>query len=141
MANFKNLHRSIVLTLLAIAPLVYSQGDSQNQSRAQSQAASYEPPRTEFGLPDFQGIWTNRSITRMERRGGAESLVLTDERAEELAQNSLWMSLDREQQNNPITESEAGEAAFETRRHNAFWVDAGFGMQIWGHPSNSKLTR
>ena len=93
MPNFKNLHTSIVLTLLAIAPL------------AHSQAPGYEPPRTEYGAPDIQGIWTNRSITRMERRPGAEELVLTDERADELAQDSLWMSLDREQQNNPDRKS------------------------------------
>tara|TARA_B110000971_G_C20019880_1_gene505790 strand:+ start:1736 stop:2749 length:1014 start_codon:yes stop_codon:yes gene_type:complete len=118
MPNFKNLHTSIVLTLLAIAPL------------AHSQALGYQPPRTENGVPDIQGIWTNRSITRMERRPGAEGLVLTDERADELAQDSLWMSLDRAQQNNPITDAEAGEAAFGTRGHNAFWVDAGFGMGL-----------
>jgi hypothetical protein len=118
MPNFKNLHTSIVLTLLAIAPL------------AHSQAPGYQPPRTENGVPDIQGIWTNRSITRMERRPGAEGLVLTDERADELAQDSLWMRLDRAQQNNPITDAEAGEAAFGTRGHNAFWVDAGFGMGL-----------
>ena len=73
MPNFKNLHMSIVLMLLAIAPL------------AHSQAPGYQPPRTEYGVPDIQGIWTNRSITRMERRPGAEGLVLTDERADELA--------------------------------------------------------
>jgi len=118
MPNFKNLHTSIVLTLLVIAPLVHSQ------------APGYQPPRTENGVPDIQGIWTNRSITRMERRPGAEGLVLTDERADELAQDSLWMRLDRAQQNNPITDAEAGEAAFGTRGHNAFWVDAGFGMGL-----------
>jgi hypothetical protein len=118
MPNFKNLHTSIVLTLLVIAPL------------AHSQAPGYQPPRTENGVPDIQGIWTNRSITRMERRPGAEGLVLTDERADELAQDSLWMRLDRAQQNNPITDAEAGEAAFGTRGHNAFWVDAGFGMGL-----------
>jgi hypothetical protein len=118
MPNFKNLHTSIVLTLLVIAPL------------AHSQAPGYQPPRTENGVPDIQGIWTNRSITRMQRRPGAEGLVLTDERADELAQDSLWMRLDRAQQNNPITDAEAGEAAFGTRGHNAFWVDAGFGMGL-----------
>ena len=45
-----------------------------------------------------------------------------------MAQNSFWLSLDREQQNNPITEAKAGEAAFGTRGHNAFWVDNGPSM-------------
>lgn len=44
MPNFENLHASIVLALLAIAPLAYSQ------------APDYMPPRTEFGVPDIQGI-------------------------------------------------------------------------------------
>ena len=55
MSSLKNLYISFFLTLLAIAPLVHSQ------------APGYEPPRTEYGVPDLQGIWTNRSITRMER--------------------------------------------------------------------------
>ena len=119
MPSLKNLHISVFLTLLVIAPLVHSQ------------APGYEPPRTEFGMPDLQGIWTNRSITRMERNPLIDDgLVLTEERAYEMAQGSFWMSLDRQQQNNPITEAKVGEAAFGSRGHNAFWVDAGFTMGL-----------
>ena len=96
MPSLKNLHISFFLTILAIAPLVHSQ------------APGYEPPRTEYGVPDLQGIWTNRSITRMERNPLIDDgLVLTEERAYEMAQGSFWMSLDRQQQNNPITEAKA----------------------------------
>ena len=28
-------------------------------------AAGYRAPRTSFGAPDLQGIWTNSSITRL----------------------------------------------------------------------------
>ena len=118
MPNFKNLHTSIILTLLAIAPLAYSQ------------APGYKPPRTEFGVPDIQGIWSNRAITHMERRPGVDKLVLTEEEAYEMAQSSFWLSLDREQQNNPITEAKAGAAAFGARGHNAFWVDDGSRMGV-----------
>ena len=118
MLNFKNLHTSIILTLLAIAPLAYSQ------------APGYEPPRTEFGVPDIQGIWSNRAITHMERRPGVDKLVLTEEQAYEMAQSSFWLSLDREQQNNPITEAKAGAAAFGARGHNAFGVDDGSSMGL-----------
>ena len=116
MPKFKNLHTSIVLMLLATAPLAYSQ------------TLGYEPPRTEFGAPDIQGIWSNRSITRMERRPGIDGLVLSEEDAFEMAQSSFWLSLDRQQQNNPVTEAEAGAAAFGSRGHNAFWVDNGSSM-------------
>ena len=118
MLNFKNLHTSIILTLLVIAPLAYSQ------------APGYEPPRTEFGVPDIQGIWSNRAITHMERRPGVDKLVLTEEQAYEMAQSSFWLSLDREQQNNPITQAKAGAAAFGARGHNAFWVDDGSSMGL-----------
>jgi hypothetical protein len=118
MPNFKNLHASVVLTLLAIAPL------------AHSQAPGYEPPRTEFGVPDLQGIWTNRSITRLQRSPAVKELVISDERADALTENSIWMRLDREQQNNPVKPAPAGKGAFGGRGHNAFWVDAGFGMGL-----------
>ena len=104
MPNFKNLHTSVVLTLLAIAPL------------AHSQAPGYVPPLTEFGAPDLQGIWTNRSITRMERRPGIEGLVLSDEVAYEMAQGSFWMSLDRQQQNNASNRSQGGCGSIRVAR-------------------------
>ena len=30
-------------------------------------AAQYKAPRTSFGDPDLQGLWTNASITTLER--------------------------------------------------------------------------
>jgi hypothetical protein len=66
----------------------------------------------------------------MERRPGVDKLVLTEEEAYEMAQSSFWLSLDREQQNNPITEAKAGAAAFGARGHNAFWVDDGSSMGL-----------
>jgi hypothetical protein len=41
----------------------------------------YKPPHTEFGDPDFQGLWTNASITTLERPFWARKLVLTREEA------------------------------------------------------------
>jgi hypothetical protein len=45
----------------------------------------YQPPRTEFGDPDLQGLWTNASITTLERPSWASKLVLTPEEAEKAA--------------------------------------------------------
>ena len=98
MPSLKNLHISVFLTLLVISThLVHSQ------------APGYEPPRTEFGMPDLQGIWTNRSITRMERNPLIDDgLVLTEERAYEMAQGSFWMSLDRRATEQPNNRSQRG---------------------------------
>jgi hypothetical protein len=44
-------------------------------------AQRYRPPRTPWGAPDLQGVWTNASYTELERPEGLKSLVLTPEEA------------------------------------------------------------
>ena len=46
-------------------------------------AQDYEPPRTEHGFPDLQGVWSNASVTGMTRPRGYP-LVLTPEQAAEI---------------------------------------------------------
>jgi len=41
------------------------------------QASGYRAPRTAAGAPDLQGIWTNMSVTLLQRPAGVTSLVLT----------------------------------------------------------------
>lgn len=49
---------------------------------ATSQAgAQYRAPRTVYGAPDIQGIWTNASYTRLERPKAFKSLVISAEEA------------------------------------------------------------
>lgn len=52
-------------------------------------SGAYEPPRTEHGRPDLQGIWSNASVTGMTRPSGYP-LVLTPERAAELEGQALY---------------------------------------------------
>lgn len=45
---------------------------------AEPQRAAYKAPRTAYGQPDLQGIWTNETVTRLERPAQfGERLVLT----------------------------------------------------------------
>ena len=39
---------------------------------------SYQAPRTADGKPDFQGFWTNVSLTSLERPGNFKSLVIPE---------------------------------------------------------------
>ena len=48
---------------------------------AAASAAAYEAPRTAYGAPDLQGVWTNATITTLERPDGVDTLVLTPEQA------------------------------------------------------------
>jgi hypothetical protein len=41
-----------------------------------AQAAPYRPPRTAFGAPDLEGVWSNGSFTRLERPKELHSLVV-----------------------------------------------------------------
>ena len=43
--------------------------------------AAYRAPRTPFGTPDLQGIWTNASFTKLERPKAFKTLVITPEEA------------------------------------------------------------
>jgi hypothetical protein len=49
------------------------------------QAASYSVPRTEYGHPDFQGVWMLDFLTPLERPDGVQNLILSQEQAIELA--------------------------------------------------------
>jgi hypothetical protein len=40
-------------------------------------AAGYKPPRTASGDPDFQGVWTNVSMTMLQRPKAFETLVIS----------------------------------------------------------------
>ncbi len=83
----------------------------------------YEPPRMPDGTPDMQGIWTNASITSLERPDGVENLVLTPQQAAGFrGVTERLLSMDTE-----VTDPDAPppEEGGEIRGYNAFWTDPG----------------
>ncbi len=91
---------------------------------------TYEPPRTPSGKPDFQGLWTNASITTLQRDGRYDKLVLDpDELAAVTAahpQNVRQATDDNLQAGELLDGSDLGMG----RGYNAFWIDPGssFGL-------------
>ncbi|HEY8615794.1 hypothetical protein [Phenylobacterium sp.] len=50
-----------------------------------AEAAGYKAPRTAFGHPDLQGLWTNTAVTFLQRPPNFKNLILTEAEAEQLA--------------------------------------------------------
>ena len=71
-------------------------------------------PRTPWGVPDLQGIWTNATLTPMERPETLEDTsVLTAEAAVAIEEQSAESRRERDR-------ADSGFAAY-----NQFWLDAG----------------
>lgn len=91
-------------------------------------AQAYKVPRTAHGDPDLQGIWTNASITTLERAPGLNKLVLTPQEAKAAeAMTKAWLA-----ENDKPTDPEAGAppVADDPGGYNSFWIDLGskYGM-------------
>ena len=80
---------------------------------------AWKPPRTPDGHPDLQGVWSNATITPLERPADlAGKTVLTEKEAAEYEQRSL-------QVNNRDRRDGAGTDADVSRAYNEFWYDRG----------------
>jgi len=86
-------------------------------------AAAYRAPRTSFGDPDLQGLWTNASITTLERPDNLKSLVITPAEAARLeTANKAWLAA-----NDRPTDPKAGAppVSDDPGGYNSFWLDLG----------------
>ena len=97
-------------------------------SAAAPAAAQYTAPRTSFGDPDLQGLWTNASITTLERPGSVYKLVVGADEARviEAATN------DRVSADSRPTDPSAGapRAGDAVRGYNSFWLDLGAKLAV-----------
>jgi len=120
--------RIIVSTLAAIACLglvARAQGPQHKPS-----AASYTAPRNAFGQPDLEGVWTNDSITPLQRpTAWANKTTLTDAEVDQLKKASKQLeesgdALFGDELVLDALEGKAKSASHDTQtgNYNGFWL-------------------
>ena len=85
-------------------------------------AQSGEMPRTEYGHPDFQGTYTFRTLTPLNRpRELADKATLTPEEAAE------WEAFENRRQNRDLIIDSVGGAGYPPGviSYNEFWYERG----------------
>ena len=103
----------------------------------------YEPPRTPSGHPDFQGYWTNASLTTLQRAANYEELglVIPDDQLADVTANNHQNVRQATDDNQVQGQLPDGSDLARGRGYNAFWVDPGsrFGV-IDGQARTSWIT-
>ena len=90
--------------------------------------AQYKAPRTSFGDPDLQGLWTNASITTLERPSYASKLVLSPEEARAIETATLnRLGADSRPTDPSVGAPKAGD---DVRGYNTFWIDLGAKLAV-----------
>ena len=109
--------------LACVLAAAFSLGQS-GQVYAAGKTAPYKSPRTAFGDPDLQGLWTNASITTLERQPGLPDKVsMTPQEAAVAEKQALaWMAANDQ----PTPASQGAPAVGEDPGgYNSFWIDLG----------------
>lgn len=88
-----------------------------------TEAAEYRAPRTSHGQPDLQGIWTNSTLTPVERPSNlGDKLVLTEQEARAMEAALAKRVAAADAPSNPSTEL---KSAGDPGGYNMFWMDLG----------------
>jgi hypothetical protein len=86
-------------------------------------ATPYHAPRTSFGDPDLEGLWTNASITTLERPANIKSLVISPTEASKLEEANKQFLANNDKPTDPA--KGAPPESDDPGGYNSFWIDLG----------------
>lgn len=93
---------------------------------ALTQEPAYAPPLSNDGHPDLQGVWTNASITTLERNERYPSVVLKPEEVEAATNAHPQVVRQATDDNQKLSDGLLdGSDLARGRGYNAFWIDPG----------------
>ena len=83
-------------------------------------------------LPDLEGIWTNKSLTGLQRPQGVEHLIASPEEALAIAARTPIAGLEGglDEGDGVNNTPEAGAGDFGVRAYNNFWVEPGNNLAL-----------
>lgn len=87
---------------------------------------AYKAPRNAFGQPDMEGVWTNASLTSLERGPQFKTLTITEAQAKALEAGRARMMEAQSRPTDP--NAPAPTAGGDPGGYNSFWVDPGTRM-------------
>ncbi|HVI32577.1 hypothetical protein [Phenylobacterium sp.] len=126
------------LTALAAVPTLAAAQD-------RPAAPGYKAPRNAWGQPDLQGVWTNATITPLERPAEFSSLVIPDAQARAMEQANASQNAEGLKPTDPnakVTDLpvDCGRGFRGTDcGYNSFWVDPGTRLIRIGGEARSSI--
>src|SRR4051794_25103546 len=94
-------------------------------AQASPPAKPYSPPRTSYGKPDLNGVWTNASVTQLTRPPSVKNLVVDKAEADRLAKENPFVKLIESEEGPSKLDDNLLKDENSDRGYNAFWVDPG----------------
>jgi len=135
-----------MLWAAAIAALVLPMAAQAADQAPRPPKTGYHAPRTADGHPDFEGVWTNASLTRLERNPKYDHLALTEQEAATIeGRNSKLIQLGAKPTDPKARVADLPADCSDGRgrdcNYNAGWTDPGTTvMRVGGQPRSGFIT-
>jgi hypothetical protein len=119
--------------IASLAMLLASPAFAQSEQRSASAVSPKDLARS------FEGVWTNATVTQLERSPNYSQLVVSKEQADAIEKTTIA----RREAANARSDLSAGafKDANSTAGYNSFWIDSGDGlMRVRGEARSSFIT-